>query len=83
MPEFNRDIENLKVNVDYLNQYKQSKNLTNKELANLIGVHESTISRILRGKKGVGYKFIIGALYHLEDIDMRKLFITKKTGKAS
>ena len=41
----------LKVNIDYLKQYKKSKNLTNKELAEKIGVHESTISRIFSGKK--------------------------------
>lgn len=74
----------LKVNIDYLKQYKKSKNLTNKELAEKIGVHESTISRIFSGKKGVGYnKFIIGVLYFLEDIDFNKLLVKESREKAS
>lgn len=62
----------LKINIDYLIEYKETKNLTNKELADLIGVHESTISRILRGKKGIGYKFIVGVL-NQKDIDIKQL----------
>ncbi|MED4852177.1 helix-turn-helix domain-containing protein [Caldifermentibacillus hisashii] len=65
----------VKINVDYLKKYKDKKNLTNKELADLIGVHESTISRILNGKKGVGYKFIVGVFYRLDDLDVKKLFV--------
>lgn len=70
---------NLVLNVDYLIQYKKSKCLTNKELADIIGVHESTISRILRKKKGVGRKFIFGILYKLKDIDLTQLFINDET----
>lgn len=67
----------MKVNLEYLLQYKKSKNLTNKELADLIGVHESTISRILRGKKGIGSKVIIGFI-RLDDIEINKLFSPNK-----
>ena len=63
------------VNIEYLKNYKKEKGLTNKELAELIGIHESTMSRVLRGKKGVGYKFIVGALYRLKDIEIEKLLI--------
>lgn len=71
----------MKVNIEYLKEYKRTKKLTNKQLAEKIGVHESTISRILRGKKGIGHKFIIGALYRLQDIDVSKLFIQEKNEK--
>ncbi|MFD2658612.1 helix-turn-helix domain-containing protein [Gracilibacillus thailandensis] len=33
------------VNIEYLKNYKKEKGLTNKELAELIGIHESTMSR--------------------------------------
>lgn len=69
------DLDSIKINVDYLKEYRDKRNLTNKELADLIGVHESTISRIINGKKGVGYKFIIGVLYCLDDINIRELFL--------
>lgn len=72
-----------KVNVEYLKQYKESKNLTNKEFAEKIGVHESTVSRILSGKKGVGYKFIIGVLYFLDDIDFNRLLVKERKEKVS
>lgn len=65
--------KNMQLNINYLLEYKQSKGLTNKELAEQIGVHESTISRILNGKKGIGYKFIAGA-FRLKDLDFNKLF---------
>lgn len=68
-----KDIHKPKINIEYLKQYKQEKKLTNKQLADMIGIHESTMSRVLRGQKGVGYKFISGA-FHLEDIDFKKLF---------
>lgn len=70
--------QNKIVNISYLKKYQKEKRLNNRELAVKIGVHESTISRILNGKKGVGQKFIIGAFYHLEDIDVKKLFIEKQ-----
>lgn len=66
------------INIPYLKKYQQDKKLNNRELAAKIGVHESTISRILSGKKGVGSTFIIGAFCHLEDINLKELFIEKK-----
>lgn len=62
------------VNVDYLKKYLEEQNLNNKEFAEKIGVHESTVSRFLRGKNGVGSKFIKGIVC-LDDIDLKKLFI--------
>lgn len=59
--------------VDYLKEYKRKKKLTNRELAFLIGVHESSISRILRNEKGIGSKVIIGIMKNLEDLDLEKL----------
>jgi len=44
----------VKINIDYLNEYLERKKMSNRQFADLIGVHESTISRILRGQKGVG-----------------------------
>lgn len=71
-------VNNTSVNIEYLKEYQRERKLNNRDLANKIGVHESTVSRILRGKKGIGYKFIIGAVYHLDGIDMNKLFIKEK-----
>lgn len=65
--------KDFRVNIEYLLSYKRKRQLSNKELANLIGVHESTISRILKGEKGVGFKFISGVIHHLEDIDLKQL----------
>lgn len=65
----------VKINIDYLNEYLERKKMSNRQFADLIGVHESTISRILRGQKGVGSKFIFGIIQHLNDIDLKELLV--------
>ncbi len=61
------------VNIAYLKAYKHEHNLTNRELAKRIGVHESSISRILRKEKGIGMKFIAGVIYNASELDLDKL----------
>lgn len=62
----------IKINVDYLKKYKEEKNLTNRELAKLMGVHESHISRILRKERNCGMKSLV-RLMELKDFDVQKL----------
>lgn len=63
----------LKINVAYLIEYKRKNKLTNRALAELVGVHESSISRILRSKNGIGFKFIYGVIQNAHDLDLNLL----------
>lgn len=71
------------INIPYLQEYKKSKKLTNRQLANKIGVHESTMSRILRCEKGIGMKFIVGVIHNASDLDLDKLLKVEKNKKTA
>ncbi|MEC1158714.1 hypothetical protein [Cytobacillus horneckiae] len=70
--------KNLPINTKYLNEYMQNHNLNNRELANKIGMHESSISRILKSEKGVGIKFIVGTIKNLHDLEIERLLNIEK-----
>ncbi|WP_047981728.1 helix-turn-helix domain-containing protein [Ornithinibacillus contaminans] len=63
----------LKINIEYLKAYKKKHSLTNRALAEKVGVHESSVSRVLRNKNGIGFKFISGVVENVEDLDLNKL----------
>lgn len=71
----------IRIRETQLLKYMRLKGIDNKrELARLINVHESTVSRILLGHDAPGEKFIAGLLAGFPELDFNDLFevVTKE-----
>ncbi|BBN97455.1 helix-turn-helix domain-containing protein [Sporolactobacillus terrae] len=58
----------------FLREYLEKKNISDSQLADLIGVANSTVNRILNGKRNPGSKFISGILTAFPDLKFEQLF---------
>lgn len=68
------NVNGVKVNVDFLNNYLKENNLTESEFAKTIGVAHSTVNRVINGKRNPGGKFIIGVLSNFSDLKFEQVF---------
>ncbi|WP_037563496.1 helix-turn-helix domain-containing protein [Sporolactobacillus terrae] len=65
---------NIAVKSQFLRDYLEIKKISDSQLAELIGVANSTVNRILNGKRNPGSKFISGILMAFPDLKFEQLF---------
>ncbi len=64
----------IKVRIDFLNNYLIQNKLSESEFAQSIGVAHSTVNRVLNGKRNPGGKFIAGLLKNFPDLTFEQVF---------
>ena len=76
-------VKNEIINLEYLREYMDKNNISQTELAKLIGVDYTTVYRIFRGDRRPGTKFISGLISGRLDIEYDKIFLNTAlpTGK--
>jgi transcriptional regulator with XRE-family HTH domain len=71
-------MENNIINLKYLEEYMIINEISQKELAKIIGVNYTTVYRVFKGDRNPGAKFISGLLSGKLDIDKEKIFFVTK-----
>ncbi|WP_432407963.1 helix-turn-helix domain-containing protein [Wukongibacter sp. M2B1] len=64
------------INVRKLKEYIDSNNISEIELANMIGVNYTTVYRVFRGIRKPGAKFIVGLINSEISLDYKDIFDT-------
>lgn len=70
------------IDIGYLTEYINANHLTNRKLAEIIGVSESAVSRVLNRKNKVGGKMLLGILLRT-NINVKKLIKCGEVHEAS
>jgi transcriptional regulator with XRE-family HTH domain len=65
---------NIAVRSEFLRDYLEKKRISDSQFADLIGVANSTVNRILNGKRNPGSKFISGILTAFPELKFEQLF---------
>lgn len=63
------------IDLEYLKEFMDDKNISEVKLAQLIGVDYTTVYRVFRGDRNPGAKFISGLIKSNLDLDMGKIFL--------
>lgn len=63
------------IDLEYLKGYMEQKQISEVELAKLIGVDYTTVYRVFRGDRRPGAKFIAGLVSGRLDIEQDKIFL--------
>lgn len=62
------------INLSKLKKYIEANNISEAELANMIGVDYTTVYRVFRGTRKPGAKFIIGLMNSNISLDYNEIF---------
>lgn len=62
------------VNVDFLQTYLKKKGISQCRFAEEVGVTQSTVNRIMNGKRNPGGKFVTGVLQGFNDLSFDEVF---------
>lgn len=62
------------LNIDFVKSYMVVNNLSEKELADMIGVSHAMFNRVMNGKRGVGSKFIAGVMANVKGVTFSQFF---------
>jgi len=64
------------INISKLKEYIEDNNISEAELANIIGVNYTTVYRVFRGIRKPGAKFIVGLINSDISLDYKEIFDT-------
>lgn len=69
--------QTMKLDVVALSSFLEENEISEAELAEIIGVAHGTVNRVLNGKRNAGGKFISGLILflHEENLNFKKFFI--------
>jgi transcriptional regulator with XRE-family HTH domain len=62
------------VKTEFLRNYLNEHELSERQFAEIIGVAHSTVNRILNGKRNPGGKFVTGVLQNFSDLSFEQVF---------
>ncbi|WP_010529025.1 helix-turn-helix transcriptional regulator [Lentibacillus jeotgali] len=62
------------VDVNFLQTYLENKGISQCQFAEEVGVTQSTVNRIMNGKRNPGGKFVTGVLQGFNDLSFDEVF---------
>ena len=73
-----KDVNAILINLDFLKAYLKDKDISQSQFADKVGVTQTTVNRIMNGKRNPGGKFIAGVLRSFNDLSFDEVFYYDK-----
>ncbi|WP_088051860.1 helix-turn-helix transcriptional regulator [Virgibacillus dakarensis] len=62
------------VKLEFLQPYLKDKDISQSQFADAVGVTQSTVNRVMNGKRNPGGKFVSGVLQSFNDLSFDEVF---------
>lgn len=69
-----KDVNVILINLDFLQAYLKDKDISQSQFADAVGVTQTTVNRVMNGKRNPGGKFIAGVLKSFNDLSFDEVF---------
>lgn len=69
-----KDVNVILINLEFLQAYLKDKDISQSQFADAVGVTQTTVNRVMNGKRNPGGKFIAGVLKSFNDLSFDEVF---------